>query len=506
MNEEKPTENFGATTNQPTTPLPAFPHENSAAATPASETSNDATDTSAASSVSPETSAAGAPTPQANDMPAHSQQDEAPATPQNPFGGAFPPVATGFVRNPDGTYTPTYIPYSAYPQVQQPKRRWTTSALAAAAAAGLILGGLLGGTAGVAFGGSSDVASSQQQHDSQQWGGGSLPGQEDGRSSQGTSPWGNFSAEGLTQGTKLASAPGVVLINSKLYNGQGAGTGIIVDKSGVVITNYHVVEGSTQVKVTTADGSKTYTATVIGHNQKKDVAVLQIADAPNDLETVSIAKSSAKIGDTVYAQGNGSGQGYITELEGKVTDLNESITASDRSNQKHSNKLTGLIKTDADVVAGYSGGPLMNTDREVVGINTAASTGQTSEEVDGYAIPISDVMSIANAIRNGDTSNGNVIGRNAALGITVTTVTLRSNSGPAAAVQVQEVSEGSGAAKAGLQAGDVITALNGKSVTSASDLSDSIKAKAIGDKVTVTVIRNNQQQDITVTLGEAIVN
>lgn len=391
-----------------------------------------------------------------------------------------------------------YQPHPSFPP-KPTKRMWSTATLVFAILFGLIMGGTVGGIAGANLNRGLNPYSAPS-YDPDNFDNTPTVPRWDG-SNHGQSQ----NIEGIDSGTKVDKAPGVVLINSERFNGQGAGTGIVVDSSGIVVTNYHVVEGSSTVTVTTADSAQSYEASVVGHNASRDVAVLQLKNPPSNLETVTLANTKVKRGDTVYAQGNGSGQGYITELEGSVTALNRNIIASDSANREDSNRLTGLIETDADVVSGYSGGPLMNDKHEVVGINTAASTGKTSEEVNGYAIPIDDVMSVVQQIRNNDTNNGNIIGPNAALGITVTTV---NNESGQSGVQVQDVLEGSGAQAAGIQKGDIILALDGQRARSASDLSKTVRSKAIGDKVTLTIIgaADGTQKEVEVTLGKSSVN
>jgi S1-C subfamily serine protease len=327
-------------------------------------------------------------------------------------------------------------------------------------------------------------------------------------------PNGQEDSDAANTGTRVESAPGVVLINTLLLNGQGAGTGMVIDSSGLVLTNYHVVEGSTTVSVTIGDTGQTYEATVVGHDASRDIALLQLENA-EDLKTVKINTDGVSEGDEVSAIGNGMGQGYLSEVKGSVTALNQQITAQSEGSSSGSEELSGLIKTDADVVSGYSGGPLMNADGEVIGVTTAASMGVTSTQISGYAIPISDAMEIAEQIKNGQSSDTVVIGKNAALGVSISTPDADSQSSGQQAdpsqsnssgAIIREVFEGSGAEAAGLQAGETITALNGQEL-SASELSEAIKRYSVGDKVTLTVTGvDGASREVEVTLGESTVN
>ena len=181
-----------------------------------------------------------------------------------------------------------------------------------------------------------------------------------------------------------------------------------------------------------------------------------------------------------------------------MTGTNVTINAQDSLNSENVDKLTGLIQTDADVVQGYSGGPLMNSKGEVIGLTTAASTGKSSAEVNGYAIPIKDAMDIVNKVKSGKGGDGTVIGRNAALGVSITTNRASNDQGISKGVTVREVISGSGAEKAGIEVGDV---------SKASDLSDKVQNHKIGEEVTLTIVKSDgSQTDVKVKLGESSVN
>ena len=165
----------------------------------------------------------------------------------------------------------------------------------------------------------------------------------------------------------------------------------------MVLTNYHVVEGSTSVKVTIATTGDTYDATVIGHDQAADVALLQL-DGASDLATVNLDDDGdPAVSDTVTAVGNAQGQGFLSASTGTVVDLDQSIDTQSEGTVEGEH-LTGLIETDAYVVGGYSGGALLDGEGEVVGITTAASSGG---EAQSYAVPIEDALDVAQQIEDG---------------------------------------------------------------------------------------------------------
>lgn len=191
-------------------------------------------------------------------------------------------------------------------------------------------------------------------------------------------------------GTYVDEADGVLLVNSTSPTVENEATGMVLSSDGLAITNDHVVAGASEVEVTVADTGATYPATVVERDPAHDIAVLQLQDA-SGLETITV-DPSVEFGEEVSAIGNAWGQGYLTEVSGTVTGVGLSITAE---NANGPDELSGMIATDADVVTGYSGGPLVDDDGEVVGLSTAASTGTTADEINGYAIPITEAIQIA---------------------------------------------------------------------------------------------------------------
>ena len=221
--------------------------------------------------------------------------------------------------------------------------------------------------------------------------------------------------------------PGLVDINTTLgYQGdEAAGTGIVLSSNGVILTNNHVIDGATSISVTDVGNKQTYTASVVGYDRTKDIAVLQLHNA-SGLQTATLGNSSnASVGEDVVGIGNAGGTGGTPSAAGgTVTALNQSITASDEGDGT-SEQLSGLIETNADIQPGDSGGSLVDTSGDVLGIDTAASAGFSFQSNDqssgnqGYAIPIDTALSIARAIEAGSSSSTVHIGETAFLGVEI---------------------------------------------------------------------------------------
>ena len=304
-----------------------------------------------------------------------------------------------------------------------------------------------------------------------------------GSTGQDRMPWGSGGArQGSGQTSSVDSEPataaesqGVVLIDTRLdYAGEaGAGTGIVLTADGEVLTNYHVVAGATTISVTVASTGATYDATVVGHSESSDVALLQLEDA-SGLTTATVDDDTVALGDDVTAVGNAGGTGTLTAADGTVTDLSSTITTASEGTVA-GETLQGLIETDADVVPGDSGGPLLDAEGEVVGIDTAASSGTSSSTIDGYAIPVEDALAVVQQVRSGTQTSTVAIGASAFLGVQVT-----GGAGVAAVV------DGSPAAAAGLAAGDTITGVGATTVSSAEALSAALAQHDVGDQVRIT--------------------
>lgn len=277
---------------------------------------------------------------------------------------------------------------------------------------------------------------------------------------------------------------GVVLINTVLPNGTGAGTGMVVSSSGIVLTNYHVVEGSTQVKVTIADSGQTYAATVLGHDASKDVAVLQLQGA-SGLATVTVATTAVSDGEPVTAVGNANGQQYLSAVSGQVTAPTAQVTAADEVNPGQSETLTDVFETNVAVASGDSGGPMYNSAGEVVGMTTAGSQSsggghrlQSSVALaDSYAVNIGEAETVVRQVETGAPSGTTQVGPNAYLGVMIDT--------SQGTLTVAGIQPGTPAANAGLQAGDTITSIGSTTVSNNTELSTALRALRPGAKVRI---------------------
>jgi S1-C subfamily serine protease len=280
-----------------------------------------------------------------------------------------------------------------------------------------------------------------------------------------------------------------VLSTLGLQGGAAAGTGIVLTSSGEVLTNNHVINGATSVKVRDVGNGQIYTAAVVGYDASHDIAVLQLKGA-SGLATAALGNSSkVTVGEKVVAMGNAGGQdGTPSVATGRVTGLDQSITASDQSSGT-SEQLTGLIRTNAGIEPGDSGGPLLNAYGQVIGLNTAASSGgnqlSSAATTQAFTVPINDAVSIASQIEAGKSSAAVHIGATAFLGVAVTSSGAPGFPGGAGA-DVAGVGQGSAAAQAGLTAGDAITSLGGRSITSPAGIRSVLSAYHPGEKISIT--------------------
>ena len=293
-----------------------------------------------------------------------------------------------------------------------------------------------------------------------------------------------------------AFAAGVVLIETQTGGGTGAGTGMVLTADGRVLTNYHVVEATSRISVTVAKTGDTYTATVLGHDASRDVALLQLAGA-SGLATVKTDDEDVAIGDTVTAVGNSNGQGYLDAASGRVTSLSETITVAD-STWGGSRELEGALESSARAVPGDSGGPTFDTEGEVVGMTTAGSSSNGSRRsATSYAVPIDDALAIAEQIAAGRESGSVRVGPKAYLGITVVEA-----EGVTTGVGVDSLVAGGPAAAAGIADGDTIIRLDGQRLTSRSSLASVLGELDPGEQVKVTwVDGGGDERSATVTLG-----
>jgi S1-C subfamily serine protease len=293
---------------------------------------------------------------------------------------------------------------------------------------------------------------------------------------------------GLTRARTQSTAvgTGVVVIETNLgyQGGQAAGTGMVLTSSGEILTNNHVIRGATDIKVVVPSTGQSYTAEVVGYDVPHDVALLRTSGASN-LKTASLGDSgSVNAGQSVQAVGNAGGTGRLTFASGTVTNVDRAITVSD--DQGGSENLSGLIETNAAVRPGDSGGPLLNSSGQVIGMDTAASASNDVAQTttnDGYAIPINSAMSIVEQIESGNGSGSVHIGGTAFLGVE-STANSYSNSGAV----ISAVVPGSAAEAAGLSPGDLILSVGGHTISSPDELSRVVLTQKPGASISAVYL------------------
>ena len=295
----------------------------------------------------------------------------------------------------------------------------------------------------------------------------------------------------------------VVSIQAALSNGTAKGSGAIVSAKGYIVTNNHVISGAQQIQVTLSNGQM-YTAQVVGTDTTTDLAVIKLDNPPSDLKAVEFADSDKlAVGEDVMAIGNPLGYDD-TATTGIVSALNRPVTVTDDSG---SDIVTNAVQIDAAINPGNSGGPTFNAAGQVIGINSSiASTATSSDSAGsigiGFAIPSNLVKRVANEI----IKDGKV--KHVALGVTITTGTVEADGVTRAGAKVTAVTSGSAvvsgspADKAGLKVGDVIVAYDGNAVSSTYSLLGYVRASALNDKVTLTIVRGGKTMDVEVTLDK----
>jgi S1-C subfamily serine protease len=299
---------------------------------------------------------------------------------------------------------------------------------------------------------------------------------------------------------------GVVTITTSVSGGgarsfsQAEGSGIVVDKQGDIVTNAHVVDGASKVQVTFSDGH-TATGQVKGVDQSADLAVVQVSGSADQLHPLTAGNSDAlQVGDTALAIGSPFGlQGSFTA--GIISGLNRSSSAP------NGRALTGMIQTDAPINPGNSGGALLDGHGQLIGINDSIQSPVEGNVGVGFAIPINRAESLLPSLEKG------VAIQHPALGITAQTLTASTASqlgitGTTSGVLVIDAAAGGPAAAAGLHgtgqadaSDDIITAIDGHTLATVDQLTQFLDTKKVGDRVTLSVIRNGQHISVGVTLG-----
>jgi S1-C subfamily serine protease len=296
-----------------------------------------------------------------------------------------------------------------------------------------------------------------------------------------------------------AADDAVVNITTRVEGGgEAAGTGIVISSNGLVLTNNHVIAGTTGLTVELTSTGVTRPARVLGYSVVDDVALIQVQNVSNLTAARIGSSTSLAIGDTVLALGNAGGRGGSpTVVSGTVLALDQEITASD-ADGSNAQTIDGLIQLAANIQSGDSGGPVVDTDGTVVGMNVAASVSNSfgfgsRAGGEGYAIPIEQAIAIAKKIMSGEGGPDIRVGATrGVLGVQIQPQltnqrvpggTSGSGSGGARVVGVES---GSGADDAGLEAGDVIIALGGRTIASTNDLTRALVPYGPGEKVEVT--------------------
>ena len=289
----------------------------------------------------------------------------------------------------------------------------------------------------------------------------------------------------------------VVAIDVATSDGEAKGSGVVISDKGYIATNNHVISGAQQIQVTLASGA-VYSAKVVGTDTTTDLAVIKLDNPPSDLKVAEFADSdNLAVGEAVMAIGNPPGYDD-TATTGIVSALNRPVTVTDDDNNAI---VTNAVQIDAAINPGNSGGPTFNAAGQVIGINssiasTASSSGTAGSIGIGFAIPSNLVKRVANEIID----NGSV--RHVVLGITIKSSSVEADGVTRGCAQVQAVTDGGPASKAGVKAGDSIVAFNGKAVNNNYSLLGYVRASAMGDKVKLTVVRGGNTMDLEVTLDQ----
>ena len=306
-----------------------------------------------------------------------------------------------------------------------------------------------------------------------------------------------------------AVSPSVVSIDIQTAQGSGAGSGVIFDAKGNILTNNHVVEGATgqgALQVTLADG-RTYTATIVGTDPSTDLAVIRLDTVPDDITPITLGDSDTlSVGGPVMAVGNPLGlSGTVTT--GIISALDRPVTTGDTGSGSpfgggtpSEPVVTNAIQTSAAINPGNSGGALVDSAGRLIGINSSiaqlgGASGQSGNIGIGFAIPVNEAKSIATQLIDKGSAE------HAFLGVSTRDTTTTDGSSKRAGAGIAAVTDGTPAANAGLRNGDVVIAVNGERVDSSLALTAQVRERTAGDKVTLTIVRDGQRQEVEATLA-----
>jgi putative serine protease PepD len=284
-------------------------------------------------------------------------------------------------------------------------------------------------------------------------------------------------------------APSVVTISADLDGGQSVGTGVIVSSDGEILTNGHVVNGATEIRVRLAGETEPREARLIAVDAGNDLALLRMSGGNFDA-AVFADPDSVRLGDEVVAIG------FALGLDGDPSVTLGIVSALDRTIGTDGTFLDGLIQTDAAISSGNSGGPLVNARGEVVGINTAVArdTATSAATNVGFAISVKEALPVIEALRAQSGGDPRAEGY---LGVDLDD---RRDGGQGAVIT--SVQDGTPASDAGVEAGDLVVAADGAAIDGATGLIASIRDLQPGDSTTITVVRDGERIDLTVTLTD----
>jgi len=301
--------------------------------------------------------------------------------------------------------------------------------------------------------------------------------------------------EAVTQ----AVAPSVVAIQVQTPQGGAEGSGVVIDDQGHVLTNNHVVSGAVDdtVQVTLSDG-RLFEAKIVGLDPATDLAVVQLVDAPDDLRPATLGDSDdVSVGEAVLAVGNPLGLAN-TATTGIVSAVDRPVSASGEGGG--TSVVTNAIQIDAAVNPGNSGGPLFDAQGRVIGITSSIASlssggGQSGSIGLGFAIPVNLARSIGEQLIEDGTAE------HAFLGVTLADATATADGVTRRGAEVQEITDGSPAAEAGVRSGDVVVAIDGHAVGGAESLTAFVRERAAGETSALTVVRDGKTIELDVTLA-----